>query len=103
MRVQFPLPRSDEEKLTEWARKLVTSLVRVFSDINPVVDTGVVVLWPSAAELPPEYIKVDGAEYKVTTFPALARRLNSETTPGNFKVPDTPTGTPTGFVYIIKT
>jgi hypothetical protein len=103
MRQKFPLPETDKEPITEWARRLFRVLERAFEEINPTVDTGISVLWPEGIPLPDGYVLEDGAEYKVATYPGLARLLGTDTTPGNFEVPDLTGEAPAGVVYIIKT
>lgn len=48
---------------------------------------GVVLVWPSAAAIPADYLALDGTEYAVSVAPALAA-IFGESAPGLFRVPD---------------
>lgn len=102
MKAVLPVPRT-ADSLFQWAKAFVIALVNEFERIPKGVPSGYVMLKPTDVPLDPDYLECDGAEYQVATYPALARALDNDTTPGNFEVPDFTGINPTGLIYVVKT
>ena len=86
-------------EIKTWITGMITSLQESFNKIEPQLEAGTIVLWPTGVSLPNIYLLCDGTEYTKGVSPALYKRLG-ESTPGNFVVP-TVTG-PAGTVAVIR-